>query len=128
LAWVCARVHPYYLDYYGEHAGGAALVSRFRQFETAWWGEGLDRAVDYVNRHAARGARVNRSCVVPFHLTWFRGDLWIPMRALPGEAEWIVVYSPASLPCALPPDARRVYALERDGLVLAEVYYRVQLR
>ena len=129
LGWVCVRAHPYYLDYYGEHTGGASKVSQHYQFETAWWGEGLDRAIDYVNQHAAPGAKVNRSCVIPFHLTWFRGDLWIPMVDEPTDAEWILVYSPSvsslTSGCEVPPDARRVFVLSFDGMVLAEVHYRV---
>jgi 4-amino-4-deoxy-L-arabinose transferase-like glycosyltransferase len=41
LAVTCARVHPYYLDYYGEHVGGPAGVARAKRFEIGWWGEGL---------------------------------------------------------------------------------------
>jgi hypothetical protein len=124
LALTCARAHPYYLDYYGELTGGPGEVSRARRFETAWWGEGLELAVDYVNRHAAPRARVDRSCVVPSHLTWFRGDLWATMVIDPALAEWIVRYAPATTPCPLPPDATRVFAVVHQDLVLAEVYRR----
>ena len=64
--------------------------------ETAWWGEGVASAVDYVNEHAAPGARVFRDCIEPAHLAWFREDLWTPMARDPKEADWIVAYSPSS--------------------------------
>lgn len=124
LAVVVVRARPYYLDYYGELAGGAAEVSRQRTFETAWWGEGLDRAVAYINRHAAPHARISRACIAPTHLTWFRGDLWQPMVAELRDAQWIIAYAPRSYPCPVPADARRVFTVEHRGLVLAEVYQR----
>ncbi|MBK7538045.1 MAG: hypothetical protein IPI49_22270 [Myxococcales bacterium] len=103
-------------------------MSRDRAFETAWWGEGVDRAVAYVNQHAARGARVARSCVAPAHVGWFRGDLWTPMAQAPHEAEWIVAYAPRSYPCPVPADAQLVFAVTHRGLVLAEVYRRAAPR
>ena len=80
LIVICARIHPYYLDYYGEQTGGPAAVAKARRYEIAWWGEGLERAIGYVNAHAATGDRVHRDCVEPGHLTWFRGDLWEPVH------------------------------------------------
>jgi 4-amino-4-deoxy-L-arabinose transferase-like glycosyltransferase len=118
-----ARVHPYYLDYYNEAVGGPAGVARARRFEVAWWGEGLDRAIAYVNRHAAVGDRVHRDCVEPTHLTWFRGDLWEPVRD-PRAAQWIVHYQPSWRPCPIPPDAVRVYRVAVAGAPLADVYRR----
>ncbi|MFN0248230.1 MAG: ArnT family glycosyltransferase, partial [Kofleriaceae bacterium] len=123
LAVTLVRVHPYYLDYYGEHVGGAGTVQRNRWFETAWWGEGLDRAVDYVNTHAAVNARVHRGCILPAHLTWFRTDLWNPMVVNPAAAEWIVEYV-APTPCKMPPDARLVFQVEAAGAPLARVWRR----
>lgn len=124
LGLTAARTAPYYLDYYGEHVGGAGTVAARRLFETAWWGEGLDRAVAYVNAHAAPGARVHRECVAPGHLTWFRADLWDPMTRDPHEAAWIVVYAPATRDCPVPPDATKVHEVVLDGAVLAAVYRR----
>jgi hypothetical protein len=124
LAVTLARIHPYYLDYFGEAFGGTGSVAARGWFETAWWGEGLDRAVDYVNAHAEPRARVHRACIEPAHLAWFREDLWAAMTTDPREARWIVSYSPASHHCTLPPDARPVFTVTADGAVLAVVYRR----
>lgn len=124
LAITLVRVHPYYLDYFGEHVGGAGEVARRRMFETAWWGEGLDRAVAYVNEHAAPGARVYRNCIEPVHLAWFREDLWTPMTNNPAQADWIVTYAPETRACPKPPDARRVFTVEGSGVTFAEVWQR----
>ncbi|MEZ4399453.1 MAG: glycosyltransferase family 39 protein [Kofleriaceae bacterium] len=123
LVVTCARIHPYYLDYYGEQVGGTAAVARARQFEVAWWGEGVAAAVDYVNHHAAIGDKVHRDCVEPAHLTWFRGDLWETVRD-PRQATWILHYQPSWRPCAIPPDAVRVYRVEAGGAPLCDVYRR----
>jgi 4-amino-4-deoxy-L-arabinose transferase-like glycosyltransferase len=124
LTLTLARVHPYYLDYFAEQVGGAGRVAARGWFETAWWGEGVDRAVAYVNTHAQPRARVHRACVLPSHLAWFREDLWTLMTNVASEATWIVRYAPTSRRCALPPDARRVFAVTSDGATLAEVYQR----
>jgi 4-amino-4-deoxy-L-arabinose transferase-like glycosyltransferase len=124
LGATLARVHPYYLDYFAEQVGGAGTVATHGSFETAWWGEGVDRAVAYVNGHALPGAVVDRSCIEPAHLAWFREDLWAPMTTAPAAATWIVSYAPASHRCPLPPDARRVFAVTTGDLVLAAVYQR----
>ncbi len=122
LGVTLVRVHPYYLDYFGEHVGGAGTVASKRWFETAWWGEGVDRAVDYVNEHAAPFAKVHRECVDVAHLAWFREDLWNTMVRTPQEATWIVVYGPARRPCPIPPSARKVFEVSVDGAPLAIVY------
>ena len=124
LAVTLVGVHPYYLDYFGEQVGGAGAVAARGWFETAWWGEGVDRAVGFVNANAAPGARVDRHCIEPVHLAWFREDLWTAMTDDPRQASWIVSYAPASHGCALPPDARQVFAVTADGAVLAAVYQR----
>lgn len=122
LAVVCWRIHPYYLDYYGEQVGGPAAVERDRRFEVGWWGEGLADAVEYINQHAAPGARVHRGCVRPGHLTWLRGDLWTETRRA-ADADWILVYEPWR-PCPLPPGALLVHEVEAQGAPLARVYQR----
>jgi len=124
LGATLARIHPYYLDYFGEHTGGVARVAARGSFETAWWGEGVDRAVAYVNEHAALGARVDRKCIAPSHLAWFREDLWAAMTEVATEATWIVSYAPDCCHCAVPADAREVFTVTADGAVLAAVYQR----
>jgi hypothetical protein len=124
LAITLAIIHPYYLDYFGEHVGGAGNVARTGWFETAWWGEGVDRAVTYVNEHAPPNARVFRNCVEPAHLAWFREDLWTPMTNNPQDAAFIVTYAPRSRPCPIPKDAKRVFTVEAQGATLAEVWQR----
>jgi hypothetical protein len=124
LAIVLIAIHPYYLDYFAEQVGGTGRVAAHGTFETAWWGEGVDRAVAYVNDHAAPAAAVDRDCIEPVHLAWFRADLWPSLTHSPGEAAWIIRYAPASHPCPVPPDARRVFEVTADDAVLAEVYER----
>ena len=124
LAITLVRVHPYYLDYFGEQVGGAGGVQDRRMVETAWWGEGLDRAVDYVNAHAAPNAVIDRDCILPGHLAWFREDLWVRMTPNPNIAEYLVWYAPATEPCRIPPDAREVFTVDAGGAVLARVYAR----
>jgi 4-amino-4-deoxy-L-arabinose transferase-like glycosyltransferase len=120
-----AIIHPYYLDYFAEQIGGPGRVAAHGTFETAWWGEGVDRAVDYVNAHAAPGAAVDRDCIEPIHLAWFREDLWPALTHRPRDAAWIVRYSPRSRACPIPRGMKRVFTVEANGAVLAEVYQRV---
>jgi 4-amino-4-deoxy-L-arabinose transferase-like glycosyltransferase len=124
LAITLARIHPYYLDYFGEQVGGPKAVAAHRWFETAWWGEGVDRAVDYENAHAAPNARIFRNCIEPAHLAWFRQDLWTPMTNNPTEADWIVTYAPTSHACPVPPQFHRVFTVDAQGAPLAEVWTR----
>jgi 4-amino-4-deoxy-L-arabinose transferase-like glycosyltransferase len=124
LAVTLVRIHPYYLDYFAEQVGGTGTVAAHGWMETAWWGEGVDRAVDYVNDHAAAGAHVYRDCIEPAHLAWFRQDLWTPMVRIPAQADWIVTYAPETHQCAIPAGYRRVFAVDADGATLAEVWQR----
>ena len=124
LGVVDVRTHPYYLDYFAEQVGGAGTVARHRWFETAWWGEGVDAGVAYVNSHATPSARVFRDCIEPAHLAWFRPDLWTPMAHRPEEATWIVWYAPMTKGCPIPKDATLVYESEFDGVPMVRVYKR----
>ncbi len=56
LEWQCWGVHPYYLDYYSELVGGPGTVYKHSLFEVGWWGEGMDKAYEYVNEHAEPGS------------------------------------------------------------------------
>lgn len=124
LAFTLYRVHPYYLDYFAEQVGGADTVARHRWFETAWWGEGVDRAVDYVNAQAPTGARVFRDCIAPVHVAWFRADLWSSLAHDLEHADWIVTYAPQTTACAVPKEFTRVFTVTANGAILAEVWRR----
>ncbi|HEU0032390.1 MAG TPA: glycosyltransferase family 39 protein [Kofleriaceae bacterium] len=126
LAITLVRARPYYLDYFGEQTGGAGAVARARAFETAWWGEGLDRAIAYVNDHARPGDKIltPSACIEPYHMAWFREGLWTSFVNAPEQANWIVSYAPMTRPCRLPADARQAYEVVHDGAVLAVVYQR----
>ena len=128
LAVACARIHPYYLDYYGEQVGGPGTVARHRWFKVGWWGEGLGAAVAWVNAHAAPGARLYRN-LQPNHLTWFRGDLW--RDTSPAAAEWIAENDLGALALteqgrtfAVPAGFRLVHEVAVQGLSLARIYHR----
>lgn len=122
LGVVNARIHPYYLDYYGEHMGGPERVAKKRLLEVAWWGEGLAQAIEYVNRHAPPRARVHKQCVEPGHLAWLRADLFEAEARLVHEADWILVYQPSWRTCPLPNGARLVHEVAAQGAPLAHVY------
>ena len=124
LGITLVRVHPYYLDYFGEQVGGAGTVAQRGWFETGWWGEGVDRAVDYVDENAPAGAHVYRDCIEPKHLAWFRVGLWIPMARQIDQADWIVTYSPQTHHCPIPKGFDLVFTVEANGAILAEVWKR----
>jgi hypothetical protein len=126
LAVTCWRIHPYYLDYYGEQVGGVKSVAAGKKFEVAWWGEGMGEALEYLNREAPQNARVYKGsgCFQPAHLAWMRGDLWMSEARRPQEAQWFLVYQPHLARCPLPADAGIVYEVVAQGAVLARVYRR----
>lgn len=128
LAVACARIHPYYLDYYAEHVGGPGKVARRGWFEIGWWGEGIAEAIAVVNARAAPNASVCR-LVVPDHTTWFREDLWRRMTKIPSQAEWIVVNGPGirrgdGRDPRVPADAVLEHVVEAQGAPLVHVYRR----
>lgn len=121
-----ARIHPYYLDYYGEHVGGPSGVAADRLFEIAWYGEGIADAIDHVNKRAKPGARVHKRCVEPSHLTWLRGDLWATEARRPEHADWILAYQPSWKRCPIPAGMQLVHEVRAQGAPLIRVYRRVQ--
>lgn len=129
LAVSLVLIHPYYLDYYGEQVGGPERVWQMRNFEIAWWGEGLESAIDYVNREAPRGARVDKHCISPYdHLGWLRGDLWRTLAPNASSADWMIVYQPAyrdgRASCRAPSAFSLVYETSARGAAVARVYRR----
>jgi 4-amino-4-deoxy-L-arabinose transferase-like glycosyltransferase len=130
LVVVDARIHPYYLDYYGEHVGGSARVSRNKQFELAWWGEGVDRGIAYLNEHAEPGAIVDKRRLQPGHLTWMRADLWkqsVGAGPWPSpRADWVLVNDLSVRPFDPPPESglQLVYEVDAQGAPLVRVYRR----
>jgi 4-amino-4-deoxy-L-arabinose transferase-like glycosyltransferase len=128
LGITCLRIHPYYLDYFAEQAGGPSRVLARKTFEVGWWGEGIDRAIAYVNAHAAPNATITR-LVEPTHVTWFRYDLWARLNenpAVPGD--WLVVnntYTTSRRPGWKPPPAfRKAYDVTAQGASLVQVWSR----
>ncbi|MFT3693000.1 MAG: glycosyltransferase family 39 protein [Kofleriaceae bacterium] len=124
LAITAFRIRPYYLDYFGEQVGAAGTVSEHRWFETAWWGEGLDRAVDYVNTNASPNAKVYRGCIEMAHLAWFRADLFKALPTSITDADWVVAYAPKTNTCPIPRGFTNVYSVDANGATLVEVWKR----
>ncbi len=122
LVITAARIHPYYLDYYGEHVGGPARVAANDRFEVGWWGEGLQAALAFLNREAPRGARVYKGCVLPAHLAWLRHDLWEREARRADDADWILWYAASN--CEIPREFRLVFEESAQGAPLARVYRR----
>lgn len=122
LLFCCWRVHPYYLDYYGEQVGGPRVAATNNWFETAWWGEGLHAGIKYVNEHAEPGARVHKRCVEPSHLAWLRHDLWASEVSQFEQADWILVYQPLSGRCPVPDSAELVFEESVQGAPLVRLY------
>ncbi len=132
LVVTCARIAPYYIDYYAEPVGGAGRAQAARLFEVGWWGEGIGEAVAYVNAHAPPDARLFK-LLQPTHVNWFRADLWKREAGAPASAEWIVVnqagiYANDAQPgrprFTLPVDAELVHEVRAGGASLARVYRR----
>jgi 4-amino-4-deoxy-L-arabinose transferase-like glycosyltransferase len=123
LAIVCALIHPYYLDYYGEQVGGPSGVAARRDFELGWWGEGVADAVTYVDTHAAPEDRVYRDCIDAVHLAWWSWPVWQHLARKPAEADWIVV-QPAYRACPIPPGFTVEHTVTAMGAPLVRIYHR----
>jgi hypothetical protein len=67
MAASLAIVHPYYLDYYNEIAGGPGNVYASKMLIVGYWGEGLSAAMDYVNQNAGPGSTL-RVYAEPMHV------------------------------------------------------------
>lgn len=53
LMWTLVNFYPYYFDYYNIFYGGTQSVYENKRFDYAWWGEGINEAVEYVNKNFA---------------------------------------------------------------------------
>lgn len=85
-----AKIHPYYLDYYNQLVGGTNGAKD--TFLVGWWGEGMDKAIEFIDTHAKANSTVwiyGPKSVALYHST--RVDL---NKTLAGEplfharAEW----------------------------------------
>jgi len=123
LAIVCVRIHPYYLDYYGEQVGGPANVARHRWFETGWWGEGVAEATDWLAAHAGPDDRIYRDCIEAVHLAWFHPAAWHHLARRPSDAEWIVV-QPAARACPIPTGFAPAHEVRAMGAPLVRIWRR----
>ncbi len=86
-AALCAFVHPYYLDFYGELAGGPGGVQARRLLELSWWGEGVMPLVDWVNANAPPHATVAERLTPNFDAPRLRDDL---VPTWPDRADFLV--------------------------------------
>ncbi len=122
------KIHPYQIDYYGMQVGGVEQVAANNTYEVAWWGEGLDKSVEYINEHAEVGDEVLHpwACVEPNHMTWLRHDLWKPTNA--SRADWFLVYAPhrnSRHPKCIPGAEYSVVFEEKvQGVTFSRVYKR----
>ncbi len=82
-----SSVHPYYLDYYTEWSGGTYAAWENRRFEVGWWGQGMNRAVDYVNAHAKAGDTWECYGVVNHTVDGIRTDI----KRVAKTAKWLIV-------------------------------------
>lgn len=67
IVWTLAVFHPYYLDYYNILFGGTQSVYQNRKFDFAWWGEGINESVEYVNENFAEEELSVRQWLHPQH-------------------------------------------------------------
>lgn len=49
-------IHPYYVDYYNQLIRRTSRTKKM--FPFGWWGEGMDEAMAYIDRHAPRNTTV----------------------------------------------------------------------
>jgi hypothetical protein len=113
------NLHPYYIDYYNELVGGPQQVEKHRWFEIGWWGEGLDRAADFISRNAPHGARV-KVFAHPAHVIQLRDDLEI-VRDI--NADYVIFNKLFNDSIKLPRH-RTAYVVRAAGAPLVWVYQR----
>ncbi len=119
----CWRVHPYYLDYYGELVGGTSTVYKHSLFEVGWWGEGLDAAYRHVNEVAPHGASFDCVGVVNHTTDALRRDITYE----PNAPDYLIkgYLTPGQESVAGYTEEMRVVV---DGVPIAIVYHRDSTR
>lgn len=119
--WQASTVHPYYLDYYSEAVGGTYPSWKNRRFEVGWWGQGMNRAVEFVNANADPKDTWECYGVVNHTVDGIRTDL----RRVRKKARWLIVgyVSPGK-------EQRKgydeVHRVSLQGAPLAIVYRRTE--
>lgn len=121
LGVACVRIHPYYLDYYNELVGGPARVWEKKLFETAWWGEGMDRAIEWVNENAPEKATWGFRGVVDHTLADLRRDL-VPRKHRPD----FLIRTDFANNTEETPGYEQVFRVDAQGAPIAAVYKRVR--
>lgn len=125
LGYACLAalpMHPYYLDYYNELVGGPERVQTKRLFEMAWWGEGLQEAINYIHRDAPHGASVH-VMANPRHVIRFRPDI----NSGQGMSADYILYNQLFNGPIKAPSHRIVYVVRARNAPLVWVYKRNDL-
>ncbi len=129
--------HPYYLDYFNEIIGGP-IGARSKNLPVGYWGEGVKEAVDYVNKAAEKGDKIQFAVSQPQYVPKIRSDIIVLKPFLssnlqslslgqyqsslqePEKANYIIQYQ------AGVPEIEKyydfVYSSKVAGLDLAKVY------
>jgi hypothetical protein len=118
LAVADVRIYPYYLDYFNEATGGPANVYKTRLLATGWWGEGFNRAVAWLNEHAALNDGYSLKSYTPPGVLDLRPDL----RLASDKPRWILdemlTYEPP------PGGYTEAYVVSASGAPIVKVYER----
>jgi len=123
LYWL-ATLHPYQYVYYNSLVGG--VQGAFRGYEMDYWGTSYRAAIEYVNQVAPPGSRVIVLGTDQLVSNFARSDLKIDEYRkldLPENVQqaYLILSSRHNKDQDLYPSAPQVYAVERDGVVLAVV-------
>ncbi|MBT9558327.1 MAG: glycosyltransferase family 39 protein [Myxococcales bacterium] len=123
LGVTAAGIHPYYLDYYSEAFGGTSGVFRRSLFEVGWWGEGLDRAIAWMNANADKGATWDCQGVVTHTFDGLRTDLVNRTR----NPEYLIHSSLTPRDLGRP-DHTEVFRVEAGGAPIVIIWRRDSVR
>lgn len=124
LIFVDAKIHPYYIDYYNEFAGGPKKVYDNKWFQVGWWGEGLQEATSWLNDHAPKNAKIYYN-VIPDHTAGvLRNDL-----LKTAENPDYIITNPNSRwyqNAQVADNYQLVYTVRADHAPLAQVYKKAR--